>query len=247
MAWWYLLILQVGFFMMLLFVLQRLFHGHLIKAIKRMEGLHDQNLKTEADLKRREEAVMKDCQARIKRLDEEVRARRARAEDEAKSIKEGAMARFEAEHKTMIEELKEKEKSLERRFQIEAQRQGSIIACELVEKTFSPEMLERVHDLLTKELLDLLSKPLHHKITVNGGGIHYKTAYPLSEAQKESLKKKIMDAAKASGSEVKESAVKFKEEVDKSLVAGFTIHLDQLILDGSLKSRFEKQLGIVQR
>lgn len=248
MAWLNLVILQVGFFMLLLFVLQKLFHGHLIRAIKRMEGLQDQNLKKEAELKRHEEAVTKDCQARIRKTDEEIRTRRSRVETEVKTMKESAIQRFDEEQQGLLARLQEKEKSLERRFEQEAQRQGSLIACGLVEKTFSAEMLEKIHEQLVKELLESLSKPVSHKVTLDGGGVRIETAYPLTEAHKESLKKKIAELVRAAGgAEAKESAVKLKEEIDKKLVAGFVIYLDQLILDGSLKSRFEKQLGVEKK
>jgi len=57
-------------------------------------------------------------------------------------------------------------------------------------------------------------------------------AFPLTQEQREVLFKKLADIV---GPEVK-----LKEAVDKKLVAGLSIEMGELVLDGSLKNKIQE-------
>ena len=223
-----LLILQIGFFLVLILALKKLFHGHLLEAIKRMEKLQDQNRKKEEELARYQEMVMEDCKVRIRELDAQLHEREAKAEEEIKAIRQLASAELERERQTLLENVRKKEQLLEQHFENDVEKKGALIACELIQNSFSEEMFKALHEQLTEELLASLPSSALPAAISKEKSIKVRSAYPLTETQKK---------------RIAPSAV-IHEQVDKSLTAGFVILLGQLVLDGSLKNQFEKQLSI---
>ena len=75
---WELLALQVGFFVLLLFGLKKLFHGHLLNAIGRMDKLHQKNVQKEDELKKSEIRMQQEWREKQEKLAREVDERRKR-------------------------------------------------------------------------------------------------------------------------------------------------------------------------
>ncbi len=236
---WQLLVLQVGFFVLLVLVLQKFFHGHLTRGIKSVEKLQQQNLKREEEVKRTQEATLRDCQARIHKVDEDIRAKLAAVEEEARQVKKSILTRAEEEHQAMLEEVKGKEKVLEQRFERETKQKGSAIAMELVKSAFGSSMLLYLHTQLVDELLSeiLFSLSKSGSKVRNSGKARVVSAFPLSEKQREIIKAKLWNDKTPQTCEL-------VEETDKNLIAGLVIYLDEVVLDGSLKNCFHRKLGI---
>ncbi len=237
---WQLLALQIGFFFLLLFALQQFFHGHLTGAIGRMEKLQQKTVKKEEELQKYQEMVLKDCEERIRKTDQEIAQRKLQGEEELKLLKQNALARLEEEKSVLRGELTQKEKMLERQFEQNASRQGVGIACGLVKNTFSEGMLKVLHQHLTEELLQSLSDTDQAKGIAVEKSVKVRSAFALGDSQKEKLKKEL-SALRQKGSA---SAVEIREEIDKELIAGFVLVVGELVLDGSLKNRFEKHLKL---
>lgn len=227
--WWQLLILQLGFFILLLLALKKLFHGHLLSAIGRMERLQQQNLKKEEDLKRYQEAVKKECERKLSENDEEIASARRRAEAEVKTLTQGAAALLEEERRTLQETAQSKIRSTERRLEMEAARRSAAAAVTILAGTFSPEMKKILHQTLVKDLLRELTKNDGPQTRFDGGSIRVRSAYPLTPQEIEALKASVLKGAAAG----------VTQESDPELVAGFVISMGEVILDGSLRNRFE--------
>ena len=235
---WQILVLQISFFFLLLFALQKFFHGHLTGAISRMEKLQQKTIKKEEELQKYQEMVLKDCEERIRKTDEEIAQRKAQGEEELKLLKQSAAGRLEEEKAALKGELAQREKILERQFEQNARREGVDIACELVKGAFSESLLKVLHQHLSEELLQGLSGIPQAKGMVVEKSVKVRSAFPLGDAQKEKLKKELT-ALREKGAG---SPVDIREEIDKDLLAGFVLVVGELVLDGSLKNRFEKNL-----
>ena len=235
---WQILVLQISFFFLLLFALQKFFHGHLTGAISRMEKLQQKTIKKEEELQKYQEMVLKDCEERIRKTDEEIAQRKAQGEEELKLLKQSAAGRLEEEKAALKGELAQREKILERQFEQNARREGVDIACELVKGAFSESLLKVLHQHLSEELLQGLSGIPQAKGMVVEKSVKVRSAFPLGDAQKEKWKKELT-ALREKGAG---SPVEIREEIDKDLLAGFVLVVGELVLDGSLKNRFEKNL-----
>jgi F0F1-type ATP synthase membrane subunit b/b' len=229
--WWMLLGLQVGFFLVLLFVLQKLFHGNLLSAMARVQNLQQQNLKKEKELKAYEEKIKAECDKKIRDMNEEVSKQREIAEKEIKAYKDSMAAQVENEKQIVLTGVLQKEKMLEHRFEEEVRRHGLAEAVKILENVFSPKMKELLHRELVEELLESLGKMELTKAP-SQDAVKIRTAFPFLAAEKARLKKIL---ALAQDAEIKEAQ-------DASLAAGFILIIGKTEMDGSLKNRFEKTL-----
>ncbi len=236
--WWQLLLIQVAFFVILLWVLQKFFRGNLLNAVSRVQGLQQQNLQKERDLKLREQTLKSESEKKTKELSEELAKRRSQIEAELKGYRDAMLQEVEQERVVILAEALEKEKSLERRFKQETQKQGELAACRVIENSLSPKMKELLHHELVNELLEALAKTDIAKIHRQDGEVKVRTPYPLSAREKEILNQRLALHLGA-----KKGQIEVREESDASLVAGFILILDKTELDGSLANRFRKFLG----
>lgn len=230
--WWQLLILQVGFFLLLLLALKKLFHGHLLSAIARMEKLQQQNLKKEDDLKRRYEQWKQDVEQKTHALNEELSSKRRVAEEEVRAIKENAMKVMAEEKEAQRAELGDKERLLIQRHEREASNRAAELAFRMVLEAFSPAMLKSVHEKLAEELLQSLSASNGEKKKVLS--VEIASAFPLSADQKEKLRSAVLRCVETKNGD----GPAITEKTDPALAAGFVLTLGQQILDGSLRNRF---------
>jgi F0F1-type ATP synthase delta subunit len=226
--WWQLLALQVGFFIILLFALKKLFHGHLLSAIERMEKMQQQIRRKEEEVRKYQETLKKDSEKKAQIFEEQLREKRAQAEEEVNQFKKSAKEMIEEEKRILSIEIKEKEKMIERRLEQQSNEKASRKAMGMILDSFSRKLLMVLHKELTEELLESLASV--EKINLNGKGVKVLTAFPLTDTQKDALKKRLSKVS---------PTVTLVEEVDPLLVAGFVLFLDQQVLDGSLKNKLE--------
>lgn len=238
---WQLLLLQAAFFFLLIFTLQRLFHGHLLAGIRRIEKLQQQNQKKEEELRNAQEAVIRLSEKRLKDLDTELAARRSTAEEETKALKQSARAVMEEEKELWAVQTREKEKHLIERLERESASHASELALRIVTGVFSPKVLEKLHEEVSNELLDSLMQVEDKRAHLNGNAVRVRSAFALSAEQKETLKGRLFPFLEAKDRVKSAAAIPLTEEIDPSLIAGFIIFLGEKVLDGSLLNKFEQQ------
>ncbi|MBF0253557.1 MAG: F0F1 ATP synthase subunit delta [Candidatus Omnitrophica bacterium] len=222
-----LVLLQVGFFVVLLLVMRRVFHGHLLDAVKRVNKLHEMNLQKEEKLNVYEIQMQKRREEKLKSLDAEIQKRRAAAETEIKTMMERMRVELGREKEALEAQVEEAKASLERKMDFEARRRGASFAAQIIEQGFSERMLRSIHDCMADDLLGSLEAAAGK--ATPGSVPSVRTAFELTARQKEEIKAKLACAA--------DPAV----EPDASLLAGFIITIGEVVFDGSLRHYFEKQ------
>lgn len=235
MTWVHLLILQVGFFVVLVLVLRFLFQGQLLQASTRMDKLQHQNLKKQEELKLKEETVRKECEQKLRRVEQEIETRRKNAADEIHNFRENTVKRIEEERKALTAEFLSKEKVIERRQRSESLRLGQAFAIEIVKMVLSEEMMKALHRQLVDELMESIEKTMPPKAAITADAVKLRAAFRLTDDQKKTLKTRLAKALNA-----KEAQVALQEETDPELLAGFAVYLNGIVLDGSLRNRLER-------
>lgn len=236
---WKLLILQVLFFGAMVFVLQKFFHGNLIKATGRIELLRKKNLQKEEELRQAHAKFLRDCQDKINLTNQDIAQMRKKAEEEIKVLKQVALSASEEERKSLRSEFEEREKILAVRLNQEAQSRTSAVACDLVKSTFTEPMRRLLHEELCRELLDSLPKALSAQSKLTGS-LELCSAFSFSAPEKKNIQSKLAQIFSSSANS--NPSFEINEKLDESLVAGFILFVGDQVLDGSLKNRFEKQL-----
>ncbi|MGE5280573.1 MAG: F0F1 ATP synthase subunit delta [Deltaproteobacteria bacterium] len=97
-----------------------------------------------------------------------------------------------------------------------------------------PEHARRaLHDVWVADLLSgALGDVAAMRIPADAAAVRAVSAYPLSEAQKQALEKKLREAFRRDFS--------FQEETDPALVGGVLLEIGSLVLDGSVRNRIHQ-------
>ena len=107
-------------------------------------------------------------------------------------------------------------------------------ACELIQETLPEQFKLKVHEHWMEELMEGGFAQLERlKIPEDIKEVKIISAFALNEGQRKNLTKKLKEAL---GKDIT-----LKEEVDPRVVAGFIIHVDSLVLDGSLKHKIQER------
>ena len=228
-----LLFFQVVIFTALALVLKRLMGRHATTATAHLQGLTQDYLKKQDELKKRLEEAESQYQTTLAKARvevQEIKMQSAReAEETGRKIQEEA--RKEADR--IMSQATQAKEALRAEMAKEMDRKSVEIACRLIREVFPQQLQESAHHRWMEEVigngllrLDRLETP--EKVEE----VRVVSAAPLTSAQKEKILAKLKAAAG--------HTVALKEEVDPALIAGLVITLGHLVLDGSLASKLRE-------
>jgi len=162
------------------------------------------------------------------RIEKEAQTGKGKVIEEARLESERIIERANKTREMLIEEMQQKidGKALDR-------------ACELIEQVLPEHLRSQMHAQWVEELIsggleELGSLQLPEEIQK----AQLKSAFALSSKQKESLNQKLKGRL---GREVT-----LEEKIDPTVVAGVTISLGSLVLDGSLKNKIKEAARVRQ-
>lgn len=234
---WTTFLLEAINFLVLVWLLKRLFYAPVKRAISQRRAavekmLHDAETarRESQDLKAKYEGRVREWEAEKERLREEFR--KEINEERSRQLKaidaSVAMEREKAE-------AREEKEAAERRAneEKEAMKQALEFASRLLSSLASPELEGKIADMVTRHIS---SAPAEHLPTTppSGGGhtaVQVRSAYALAEPQREALSAAL---ARRLGSE---TSVAF--DVDPKLVAGLEIAIGSYVLRANLRDELE--------
>lgn len=234
-----LLIFQAVSFVGLVVVLRRLMGRHATTATAHLQGLTQEYLRKHEEVKKRLEEAEKQYQQLLAKSQEEAHQLKDQALKEAESRRQVILEEAHQEAERIVQQamqtrearLKELENSMEAR--------ALERACELIQEILPQELRQSIQAHWLDELIQ-------HGLT---NGVALKTrekvqeaevvsALPLIAAQREKLLQKIET--------ILGHPVTLRESVDPSIIAGLTVTVGHLVLDGSLVSKLRKRVHHVQ-
>jgi len=230
----------VGFFVFLglIFVALLLLMAKLLgrQANQATEHLTDMNqdvLRKKDELRKLEEEAQTKANQQLDEAYEEADKIKKRAVDEGeeRKIKIVEESRIEGE-KIVREAMEARDAHLQ---ELRDQMEGRAIelACDLVRKIMSTSLRADIHSKWIDELIDKGLKQLHDiPSTEQIKEASVVSAYPLTEEQKGKLCANLK--------EVLGKEITVTETVDADIVAGLTINLGHLVIDGSFASKLKE-------
>ena len=233
-----LVIIQIGFFAVLFFILKVLFQKHLDSALKRLKQLQEEALIKEAHLQEELERVKKQKAAEVQKGREEAKriieeacqeAEKLRAEIEKKAKKDAE--KFIAQGKESIDKLK-------RDFDSLVQVRALDFSTEIVKYTFTEKANENLQKQLINELIDEIEKIDKSRVSVSTNKANISTSIPLDNETRARLDKAL--------SEKVGSKVLLIEEVSKDLITGLVVKMGKFVIDGSLKNKLRKAITYIK-
>ncbi len=234
-----LIVLQVVTFVVIVLVMRLLFGSQLKIALNRLQVLHQESLEKEEVLNKELERAKAQAEAEISRAKEEAKQIIETAKRNSEKSSTEAVERAQAEAKRTIAESLEKSKRLEAEVLAQAESKSVTIAQELIRFVFTQDDLKILQSHLIDELIEELKNIDKAKLIVKTDKAEVVSSQALSSKEKENLKEVL--SSKLGGN------LSIEEKIDETLVAGIVIKLAGLVIDGSLKNKFNRAMGVIKK
>jgi len=235
---WQLVIIQFIAFALLVVLLRHFLYRQVTLSLGRLQQLYQENVKREEELKRRREETEQMLKGKIAKYSEEIGRLRAAAEVEAQKLHEEIVAKAKAEAKRIVAEAEANRERMRAKLVSEIEEKALGLASDIMEHIFTAKVAQGIHHYLIDELIEELGKSDGRRLQLDVETVEIAVPFPLTQEQKENLKK-ILSAKMG-------RSVSLKETIDHGIVAGMVFRLENLILDGSLKSRLQGGLAYVR-
>ncbi|MGH7272865.1 MAG: F0F1 ATP synthase subunit delta, partial [Nitrospiria bacterium] len=112
------------------------------------------------------------------------------------------------------------------------------LASDIIEHIFTAQVAEGIHYQLIDELVEEIGKSDWRGQQLDVETVEVAVPLPLTQAQKENLKKIFSSDMGRS--------VSIKETIDPEIVAGMVVRLENVVLDGSLKNKLRGTVAYVR-
>ena len=229
-----LIIIQVVTFLGLIIILRLLFYGQVNAALARLKKLYEENLMKEEELKQQLEEAKLEKEKAIAAAREDASRIVKEARERSEKIAFDVESRSKAEVVQMLEHAKAETDKLKGEMLIKSREKAIELSQEMLKLTFTGQGRAALQHQLLSELIDEIKDIDKAKFTVRAGDVKIASAQPLGADERTRLAQILKEKLGAS--------VKIEESVDKDMIAGLTIKIGALTIDGSLKSRLHKTI-----
>ena len=241
MSFWPLLVLQVIIFITLVVVLRRILSRNLTNAAAHLQGLNAEYIRRHEELKQRTEQAEKHYSEQTVRAKTESEHIILQARQDAESSRAKMLEETRQESERIVQQAIQSREAIRKELEESMEQRAIVRACELLQTTLPKPLRQDIQSRWLEELLqdglgrlDRLKTP--HEEARDARVV---SALPLTDGQRQSLAQRLREIL---GREVAVS-----EETDERLVAGVTITIGSLVLDGSLFSRIQQAARAAQK
>ena len=232
MSFWPFFIMQVVIFVGLIIALRRILGRNLLDATAHLEGLSVEYARRHDELKHKLQEAEREYQEQISRAKSECEQLTMQSKQDAESSKARLLAEARSESERIIQQALESSNGLKREFDEQVYRRAIEQACELIQQVLPGQLRQDMQAGWVDELIqDGLSQLDGLTMEEPVGEVKVVSAFPLTKAQRELLRQRLKEKLRRE--------CPLTESTDERLVAGLTITLGSLVLDGSLASKIQ--------
>ena len=227
-----LIIIQITTFIALVFVMRKIMYSASMNETRRLQVLNEENSKKARELALKIEDAQKQYRDKITAAENEIAKLRVQAKEEARLLKEDALNKARQEGERIVAgALNSKE---EIRVEIEAQMKEASIgqSLKLVRAVLGSDNLKILHQSCLREAIKEIEKIDNSNFRVTAAEGELITPYEIDKETKEKI------AGLLSGKTNKK--IVLSEKIDKEIIAGITVKLGSMIIDGSLSGKLKE-------
>jgi len=224
--------LQLVIFVGLILFLRHILTRNISRATGHLTELSSEYIsKQEAINKRLEEAKVEaqDILTVAKRESEELRVKTLK---EALEQKEAMLKEAHQKGEQMVERAERACEMLKQELDKKIDERARGLAYDILMASLPETIRHQLHTVWVKEASKIDFQSEHLNFPHDISEIRVISAYPLSVEEKNALKEKIEKRIK--------NSIELREEVDRSLIAGYVVHAGSVVIDGSLRFRIDK-------
>lgn len=230
-----LIVVQGLTFVALMFVLKKVLYSQFKKSMDRLRVLNQETEKKRRELQEKLDQTSKDFEARVKDLEAQAERVRQEAEREAEDTRTRALAEARREADKLLEEARSQEGEVKRELEAGAVERAARLAVDALHFVFTKRLEQGLHSQLVVDLIEGLDKVDGKRLNGQGGRAEVALPYPLEPQEKMKLEETLERKAKRK--------ITITSRVDESLVAGMVLTFDNVVLDGSLKTKLKEAIG----
>jgi F0F1-type ATP synthase membrane subunit b/b' len=233
------IILQVSVFFGLLIILWLAFHGQLNNALRSLNGSLKSSLKKEEELKEKKSEIEEAREAEINKGKKEAKEILETAKKEASHYKENLQEEAKREKELLIQKGQQEVEKIKRGVELEVQNRATALATEIIEQLFNGKSQAILHQEIINEAIKELETINKERFLVKPDKIKITSALALEDGDKNKIKKILAEKI--------DNQIQLEENIDTSLIAGFILHIDSMIIDASLKNRLKKIIPLLKK
>jgi F-type H+-transporting ATPase subunit b len=227
-----LLIIQILTFIGLLFLLKYIFSRNLETALNRLNALHEENLAKEAQLTEELKRARAEREAEVLRGKQEANAIIEEAKGEVLKVRQKGEEEARAQAVRIVAAAKKETDELHNNLFNLIRLQALELSLKIIEETFTDKNKEYVQHQFISEIIEEIAKLPKEKFTVSAEKVKVVSSFPLEDKQRQELKRVLEEKLGRK--------VTLEETIDKALISGLTLDIGGLVIDGTIKNRFNK-------
>ena len=227
-----LIVIQVLTFFAIVFVLRKLLYTESAREAKRLAQLREENSVKERELREKIEAANGVYKEKLAKTEEDIKRLRRKAEEENEQARKKLMEKAKAEADELVRAAVNAKEKMRDEVSIEMKARCPAIASQIFEAVLSDKVKEAVHKEFIREVINQVKKMDGSRFNVKAKSAELSSAYPLSREEKHEITAAL--EAKLGRD------VSAEEKKDKGLVAGLSIKLGSLLIDGTLANRLRQ-------
>ncbi len=215
-------------------ILRNVLTKNVVQATRHIDEMNQQYAQKEVEINQKLEEVQKNAQEILSNAQQEAENKKAQVLKQTEEERNKILEETRAKSEELIQQADKSRQLLLAEINERIAREAVDKACELIESALPQEFKLDVHRHWIDELMDgVFSQFERLKVPEDIHEAKIIAAFPLTEDERKKLMKKLREAL---GREMV-----FKEEVDPRIVAGFSIYIGSLVLDGSLRNKIQEK------
>lgn len=236
----YLIVFQVFLFIGLILIFRKVMTKNVVSATLHIEGLNQDYTRKEQEINRQLEEAKLKSQEIIAKAETEAAANKIKIVEEAQKGKEDLIVLAIKQAAEIVAQAEKSKNILLGEIETRVKKEALQKACELLAGSLPDDLKKDAHvrwiDDLIQNGFENLKK---QSIESNVHDIVIRSAFPLTDPQKQVITKKI--------DQFTGKTFKVNEVVDPQIIAGMIVEIGSLVLDGSLKNRFQSQVKALEK
>ena len=234
-----LIVVQALTFLALVLFLKKMLYSHFAKAMKRLELSYQSAEKRRMELEEKLQAAQEQMERQAQENEERIASIRKEAEMEAEELKSQALAEVRQEEQKILEAARAKETEWRHDLENQVTEKAIRLGGDAVRYLLAAHLDQVVHHQLVGDFIHEMENLDAKRLNGHSREAQAVVPYDLEGPEKVKLEQVLEKKLKRK--------IAITIETDRSLIAGMILKFENVILDGSLKSKLKEALGYVRK
>ena len=234
-----LIIIQVMTFAALVFVLRKIMYSASFGETKRLQQLNQENAKKTQELANKIEEAEKQYQEKLAHAEDEVKKLKSQANEEVNKLKEEALSKAKQESERIVNQALNTKEKLKEEIASQMKEKSVEQSLRLIQDVLSLKNQTLVHEGLIDDVIEEIEKLEQGRLQARTDKGELITPHAIDKSRKEKIKAVL---SKKTGKKIA-----LEEKIDKEVIAGITIKLGSLVIDGSLAGKLKEAVEAVKK